>query len=389
MSNSLSVEQLRIQLEALGVDSRGHRNELRSRLKKKQQQQGHFQRNSQRRDKEPSIADVAPSWRRAEAGSRVAMSSKPEVVETIWQPKVESYLVLDVEATCQAVKAGQPRKSSFEFPNEIIEIPIILLQWRTLANGSKELYKKDIFHTYVKPVWRPHLTQFCRDLTGITQDEIDSAPNFAEAVDLLHAFLASHELLEAGVTRQILTRRARSAPSPFLRKGVCWVTHGPFDLLHFVVKQSFISGLTEGVPSFLRGPLIDVKLAALALHKNSNGVKTQEAVSENGYPFRDTTVDGLLALLQLEPFQGRHHCGLDDTKNIARIFISIASRVAELAVQRGWDEDEDAECPGTVKILERLTLLPNTSTEKAHLRRWDWMCNKELGKVNWLESEDL
>lgn len=35
-----------------------------------------------------------------------------------WKPKVDSYLVLDVEATCERGKVGQARKASFEFPNE-------------------------------------------------------------------------------------------------------------------------------------------------------------------------------------------------------------------------------------------------------------------------------
>lgn len=93
MSNSLTVEQLRSQLEALGVDSRGHRKELRSRLK----------RQDGPRQNGPSIADAATSWRKA---------GLP------WSPQIDSYLVLDVEATCEAVRAGQSRKSSFEFPNE-------------------------------------------------------------------------------------------------------------------------------------------------------------------------------------------------------------------------------------------------------------------------------
>lgn len=63
-------------------------------------------------------------------------------------------LVLDFEATCE--------KDSKTFLNEIIEIPVVMLDLsrnRVIAE----------FHRYVKPVVNPKLTPFCTELTGITQ----------------------------------------------------------------------------------------------------------------------------------------------------------------------------------------------------------------------------
>lgn len=213
-------------------------------------------------------------------------------------------------------------------------------------------------------------------------------------MDRLHAFLASHGLLEAGQTRQILTRRAKASPSPSLRQGVCWCTHGPFDLLSFVVKQSYISGLAEGVPSFLRGPLIDVKLSAVEVTlprkvKDKNGEEVAK-IGSSGHPYRDTTVDGLLAMLQLEPFVGRHHSGLDDTKNIARIFAGVASRIAQAAaaVHQVEEGTNPIDRLREVIALEKATLLPNTQTEKSHLRRWEWMSSEQPGHIIWTEPEE-
>lgn len=183
---------------------------------------------------------------------------------------------------------------------------------------------------------------------------------------------------------------------------MCWVTHGPFDLLSFVVKQCYISGLAEGVPSFLRGPLIDVKLSAVEVtlprekilsnggDRSANEVEeSKQKVASNGYPFRDTTVDGLLALLRLEPFEGRHHSGLDDTRNIARIFANVASRVAQVAVIQSDQEEVDIQARlREASELERATLLPNTQTDKGHLRRWEWMDNEKLGRVVWNDPEE-
>ena len=46
---------------------------------------------------------------------------------------------------------------------EIIEFPVVVID-------VKKKKIKSIFHTYVKPVIDPVLTQFCFDLTGITQE---------------------------------------------------------------------------------------------------------------------------------------------------------------------------------------------------------------------------
>jgi len=46
---------------------------------------------------------------------------------------------------------------------EIIEFPIVIVDVKAKA-------VKAIFQTYVKPVIDPKLTEFCTQLTGITQD---------------------------------------------------------------------------------------------------------------------------------------------------------------------------------------------------------------------------
>lgn len=139
--------------------------------------------------------------------------------------------------------------------------------------------------------------------------------------------------------------------------------------------------------------------------------KTSAALLEL-YPFRDTTVDGLLVMLGLGDFQGRHHSGLDDTKNIANIFVRVAGKVAEIAQEEDDNDDEDNHSPvnngnlidkenGVAKAkrisaasvqkamaLEKSVLHPNTSTEKAHMRRWDWMSSVP-GQVVWNDLPEV
>ncbi|XP_065125599.1 ERI1 exoribonuclease 2 [Paramisgurnus dabryanus] len=73
-----------------------------------------------------------------------------------------SYLIIiDFESTCWREKNN--------FGQEIIEFPAVLLN---ALNGEVE----SEFHTYVQPQEHPVLSEFCRELTGITQEQVESAP---------------------------------------------------------------------------------------------------------------------------------------------------------------------------------------------------------------------
>jgi hypothetical protein len=97
----------------------------------------------------------------------------------------EAFLVLDVEGTCI-------RGKDMNWPNEIIassrspsharftcsfswggnaqEWPVCLMRWDMTASGQRrDLKVMDEFRTFVKPTWRPVLSEFCTELTGITQ----------------------------------------------------------------------------------------------------------------------------------------------------------------------------------------------------------------------------
>lgn len=78
------------------------------------------------------------------------------------------FLVVDVEATCEKIE-GPCARRAFSFPNEIIEFPVVLLRWEMGHEGEWGLIEVDEFQTFVKPTWRPILSTFCTELTGITQ----------------------------------------------------------------------------------------------------------------------------------------------------------------------------------------------------------------------------
>lgn len=74
------------------------------------------------------------------------------------------YLVFDAEATCD-------KDSGFDYENEIIEFPVILIQ-------GKEMKIIDEFHRFCRPTIHPKLSEFCSSLTGIGQETVDAADPF-------------------------------------------------------------------------------------------------------------------------------------------------------------------------------------------------------------------
>jgi inhibitor of KinA sporulation pathway (predicted exonuclease) len=77
-------------------------------------------------------------------------------------------VVIDVEATCWT-------KGVFSRKKETIEIGAVRLMFDRAASSWPE------FQTFVRPLRFPRLSSFCRELTGIRQEDVDPAPMFPEA----------------------------------------------------------------------------------------------------------------------------------------------------------------------------------------------------------------
>ena len=87
-------------------------------------------------------------------------------------------VVIDLEATCSD-DGAVPRDEM-----EIIEIGAVIADapdWLPLAE----------FQTFVRPQRHPELTPFCRELTGIEQSDVDTAPTFPEALAALVDWLSN------------------------------------------------------------------------------------------------------------------------------------------------------------------------------------------------------
>ncbi|CAL1704142.1 unnamed protein product [Somion occarium] len=233
------------------------------------------------------------------------MTNEPFIDRTYVKQSHDAFLVLDVEATCMP-------GTDFNYPNEIIEWPVLLLRWkdRDSVGRANRLEVVDEFRSFVKPIWKPQLSPFCTALTGITQADVDNAPPFTAVIATFREFLTRNGLIDP-VTNSALVR-------------FCWCTDGPWDVRDFVVKQCFISKIP--IPPWLAGDVIDVRRVVSKWQEKHDPPAKRP---KSSFPQPQGTylpIPRQLHLLGLAPFEGRQHCGIDDTRNVARIIVELARR---------------------------------------------------------------
>jgi len=168
-------------------------------------------------------------------------------------------LVLDFEANC--VRTGR-------MPcQEIIEFPVQALNCRTL-----EVEK--VFHSYVLPEVVPEISEFCTELTGITQETVKDSPTIEEVLASFDEFLSN-----------------------FAGTNFAFLTCGDWDLKTCLPKELSYKGIP--VPSYFDRWINLKKVMPL-------GRGMMEA----------------LKTLNIE-HQGRHHSGIDDVKNITKCVVAL------------------------------------------------------------------
>jgi inhibitor of KinA sporulation pathway (predicted exonuclease) len=93
-------------------------------------------------------------------------------------PAVDFYLVVDLEATCcddRSIPHGK---------REIIEIGAVMV--------NRDFQVESEFQSFVRPVKYPVLTPFCRDLTSITQEIVETAPTYPIAIAAFTEWIAKY-----------------------------------------------------------------------------------------------------------------------------------------------------------------------------------------------------
>lgn len=176
-----------------------------------------------------------------------------------------NYIIFDLEATC-----GWPNEHR---QSEIIEIGAV-----KVTHVNNELKVVDEFQTFVKPILNPELTDFCKRLTHIQQEDVDNAPLFPKAFAEFRTWI--------GFDKQFVLCSWGHYDKKQLKQDIKLHTGLDSDWLdncHISIKHQH--GQMIGVPK---------------------GVGMQKALEMLGIPL-----------------EGTHHRGIDDARNIAKIFIRI------------------------------------------------------------------
>ena len=170
------------------------------------------------------------------------------------------YIIVDLEATC-----WEDRSKS---PNEIIEIGAVCI------NEEKQIISE--FNKFVKPIAHRMLSDFCTDLTSITQEQVNDAQIFPtvlnEFQDWMLSFNDEYILCSWGFYDQVQF------------KNDC-LLHG----LDISWLESHVS----------------------LKHQYAKIKKTRSLGMKNALKKEKIALDGT------------HHRGIDDAKNIAKIFLKL------------------------------------------------------------------
>ena len=173
---------------------------------------------------------------------------------------MQHWLVIDLEATTE--EGGWPVTDM-----EIIEIGASLVNV-----GGHEI---EYFQRFVRPTRRPHLTHFCRQLTQISQADVDAAAPLSAVWAQFERWLLAHQAQLAG-----------------------WVSWGDYDRRQF--EQEWRA---HGLESYLSQiPHINLKKRFAEARQLPSPIGLKMALS--------------LAGLQ---FQGQQHRALTDARNTARL----------------------------------------------------------------------
>ena len=200
--------------------------------------------------------------------------------EQLGAERVDYFLVLDFEGAF-IDDEGSPNVT------EVIEFSVLKINATTLRTESE-------FHTYVQPIIHPRLNSKCTEITGITQGMVDGKPILPDVLKQLDDWMKSEGLL-----------------SPKVK--FIFVTCGDWDL------KSCISTNCDYL-----------KLEYQDYLKRWINIKTYfgDLMGKKGFGMKSMLEDLGLSL------DGRHHSGIDDCRNIAKILVTLIKRGSSL--RNGW-----------------------------------------------------
>jgi len=186
---------------------------------------------------------------------------------------MKTLAIFDLEATCWENGVDDFGYEIDKKVHEIIEIGAV-----RISRDTGEIINE--FDIFVKPELHPYLSRFCRQLTSITQENVNSGCSFADATKQFNDWLDQYD-------------------DDYI---LAW---GYYDRNQLIRESN--------------NKAVDMIELETKLMRKYLNMKNQFAHVFNTKP------GGLVkALNRLHlPFDGTHHRGIDDSKNIARIYKEV------------------------------------------------------------------
>lgn len=178
-----------------------------------------------------------------------------------------NYIIFDLEANF--------KRDDSNFIRETIEIGAVKV--------NEKLEVIDTFETFIKPLKNPIITDSCTELTTITNADVEHAPSFPEGAELFKNWIDLNE---------------------------------PFQLLswgHYDKKQLKSDSAIHNLPTDW-----------LASHDSLKHIHYEVILRKKG---RAMGMERALQKANI-PAVGTHHRGIDDAKNIAKIFTHYFNQIS-------------------------------------------------------------
>ncbi|XP_062565392.1 3'-5' exonuclease Snipper [Armigeres subalbatus] len=203
-------------------------------------------------------------------------------------------IIIDFEATCWPAK-DLPKWMQ----NEIIEFPAILLN---LSDGKIE----SEFRQFVMPIENPRLSDFCTQLTGIRQDQVDNGVPLYTCLELFDKWLQKTVI---GEHKLVLPKTDARNPTG----NVAFATWTDWDLGACLSKECIRKMITkEGYFN----QWVDIR-----------------AIYKTFYQHNPKSFADALSTLGMR-FEGRAHSGIDDSRNIARLVARMRREGANFIITK-------------------------------------------------------
>lgn len=255
--------------------------------------------------------------------------SVPPQPQTIKTPNLSQYryfICVDFEATCDGDIVVRDGKTSFrsnrsrgeKFENEIISFPCVIVDIQNQV-------VVDEFHTFIKPKLNPVLTEYCKQLTGITQQEINKAPNFRNALKEFETFFA--ERSAAGGAQNNTTSQSNTAVGPNGDANSDKNRQNSGDPMKYLTHENtlLVSDSSYDFAGFLRKNCVMTKTQYPFWAKKWVNLKK---LFVEFYAFTGNENKQLPTLRSMVEsaglkFKGKLHSGMDDVENMAKLLLRM------------------------------------------------------------------